>query len=210
MVKTVKRKSPKDKKARMTPAKLERMIAKLTSRPASEVTRVKRTILGANRNGQNGVTSAFALYFTLNDLYDVADLTSNYDNYRFVKVVVEFRSYTPAVPSASTAPVCTLLAAVDLDDSNVPTLASISQYENVRIAGGHQSLRFSFEPRYTFAGDNGATNLIGLGLPGTWLDCAQPSVIHRGIKYFITASAAAQIPTWQLVIHYHLEFCRQR
>jgi hypothetical protein len=203
---------PKDgsRKRSITLPKLEKMLAQLGKGPSCSTTHVHRIIVGNFRNLQNGATSAYALYFTLNDLYDVTELTSLYDLYRFKKVRVEFKPTSNAIPNATTPPVGMLLAAVDLDDSTVPTLSSISQYEQIKTAVGYQGLRFQFEPRYATAGDAGGNYLVAANLPGTWIDCAYPNVIHRGIKYFLTAATAAAVSGWQIIIHYDLEFARQR
>lgn len=204
------RKPKETRKGKMTIAKLEHMIAEMGMGTHAKPVQVKRTIVGSYRNGSAAVSSAYSLYFTLNDLFDVSELTSSFDIYRFRSVKVEFRSTTPAVPPAATPPNCYLMAAIDLDDGTTPTLASLSQYENSKVALGHQSLNFSFEPRFAEAGDAGGNYLVSLNMPGKWIDCAYPAVVHRGLKYFISQASAASVPAWQIIIKYHLEFARQR
>jgi hypothetical protein len=200
----------RNKSSKMSPKDLELLISRLSHGPSTKPVKVIRTILGPVKNGQNGATSAGSFVFTLNDLYDVTDLTSNFDIYRLAKVEFEVRSVSNACNVYTTEQRAVFMAAVDLDDSTTPTLSSISQYDKMKIATCCQSLKFVFEPRFATSGDNGANNLVALNIPGTWIDCAQTGVVHRGLKYFVTAAASAQIPAWQIVTRYHFEFARQR
>lgn len=186
------------------------MIATLGRGPGSAPVNVRRTIIGPFRNGSTAASASYAMYFTLNDLFDVTELTSTYDLYRFVKIEVHFRSTTPAIPSAATPPNCYLMASIDLDDSTTPTLNSLSQYERSKVILGHESGSFKFEPRFGEAADAGGNYISTVNIPGKWIDAAYPNVIHRGIKYYISQAAAAAVPAWQIVLVYHIQLCRQR
>lgn len=107
-----------------------------------------------------------------------------------------------------------LLSAVDLDDTTNETVATILERANVKIktitsGGGHQQV-FSWKcaPRYlTQIYESAVSTGYGQGPRKQWLDCADPSIPHYGIKMVFDTDPVLATPViWQFYVTYYVEF----
>jgi hypothetical protein len=165
--------------------------------------------------GQTGATAEFgAMAFSLQDLDQVTSFTALFDQYRIDRVIVQIRTRNNALAlnsvTAVNAEPPSLLFVIDRDDSTAPTLlAQLREYDNCQIMGCDQSAEIDLEPSVTpavFA--SGSFSGYGSARTGMWLDCANTSIPHYGVKFGVSAlnSSTTAAWYWDLYFWYFLSF----
>lgn len=169
---------------------------------------------------QAAATDAFASYaFALADIPNVASLGSLFDQYRIEKIQLRFKSRNPALfISNMTSPnnsSCEPFLVIDRDDNTAPTtISELQQYDNCQQFGAQDSMDVIFEPSITpsvFSG--GAFSGYSVDDSGKyWIDLANTSVPHYGVKVGIPALAAstAQRFDWLVTAWYKVSFKNKR
>jgi len=139
------------------------------------------TILGATTTG------FFSLYFMLGDFSQAAsEFGPLVDQYRIPKVRVHIYPGTNTSTSTTTQnpPVYTV---VDYDDSTVlSTINGAFEYQNVEIHSPYKPFTLTLKPRQAVASGSGFLNI-----PTGWVDMANQTVAHYGIKGVLPFSYAA-------------------
>jgi len=150
-----------------------------------------------------------SMAFSLQDLDQVTSLTAIFDQYRIDRVIVQIKSLNPSAnfntSSAANSATPTVYWVVDRDDSTTPTTtAQLREYDNVQVAESYDNVEIDLQPSVTPAiYASGAFSGYGVTRTGVWLDCANVSIPHYGVKFGITELTAAATDTY----YWHCQFC---
>lgn len=168
---------------------------------------------------QNGSTAVLgALGFQLSDVSQVSTLSSLFDQYKIDKVFVRFMSRNPfgsvfniASPNSG---VPLLYIAQDRDDASAPaSLNAVKEYDKVSVSNGYTSVDVLMEPRPTTALYAGGA-FSGYSTPDVepWLDIANTSIPHYGIKFGIDPLTATTTSSWvwDVEAYYYISFRNAR
>lgn len=169
---------------------------------------------------QGSSSDVFASYaFALADIPNVASIGSLFDQYRIEKIQLRFKSRNPALfvsnatspNNSSTEP----FLVIDRDDNTAPTaISELQQYDNCQQFSAQDSIDIIFEPSITpsvFSG--GAFSGYSVDDSGKyWLDLANTSIPHYGVKVGIPALTAstAQRFDWVVTAWYKVSFKNKR
>lgn len=130
--------------------------------------------------------------YALSQLPSYTEFTALYDQYRIKKILVTWYPSsdgdTSSYVGVTNAPM--FHAYRDYDDSSAPTtLADMMQRQGVFTRKFNKPISMTIAPRTlaTVSGVSGA----GVGSRTQWLDCADSSLTHYGIKWAISANPAA-------------------
>lgn len=153
-----------------------------------------------------------AFTFKLSDLLQVTEFVRLFDSYRINGVKM---TAVPLTNSDITInPSYKIMTAIDLDDDVTPTVPEMLQRANVKIrtvtSGGNNPQVFSTfcRPRYlTQIYETPTSTGYGQGARKQWLDCADPTIPHYGIKVvFDTDPNLNYEVIWQFYFTYYVEF----
>lgn len=193
--------------ARALPSSHSRTVAIPQSLSANPVHKFRRSFLSTGYTGNTAGDTGYQLGFSLGQVPNFTEFTSLFDMWRIVQV--DFHMF-PAINSgdlngATTNIVGGLVAiAVDYDDATVP--ASFNQMlekQDVQIYSPYEQVHLSFKPRTTAQLTSGGS--LGTAMQGQWVDCANTSVVHYGIKFSIQDSAN-NFQIYTVVADCHFEF----
>jgi len=125
-----------------------------------------------------------------------------FDAWRIMQVTFRFIPF-PSSPAASgtQAPIYT---AIDYDDSATTTIASLQQYDTLKVAPAGSFFQRCLIPRMALAAYAGAFTNFAQGSPGQWLDAASPGVLHYGLKVGIPLSSNP--PAWTILADIVFQF----
>jgi hypothetical protein len=156
---------------------------------------------------KTAVNQGFAIAFTLNDLPDVSEFTSLFDQYRLDWV--EYTFVLRKFAAGSSLPV--IYYAEDHDDSNLPSFAAICEAQNVQIVtfgSDRTMIKFRITPNVLRQVYNGLTSGYERAPPGVWLDCANSAIPHYGVKYVIENYNTTDTPNNVVAtsLRYHVSF----
>lgn len=169
---------------------------------------------------QGGSTDTYAAWaFCLADIPNVASIGALFDQYRIDLIQFRLRSRNPSVFVANIASpnnaTTTPLVVVDRDDATAPTtLSELQQYDNCQIISAQDSIDIVLWPSITpsvFSG--GAFSGYAVQDSGdVWLDLANTSIPHYGIKVGMPALVASttQKFDWDVEAFYHVSFKNKR
>lgn len=139
--------------------------------------------LGSNLVSSAALLVAAGYSHALSDLPSVSAWTAIFDRYRILRVYVDF---TPLATTNNTGTnqLGYLHTAVDFDDATAPaTTAAIERYSTYRAVVGCKPLRRAYVPRLSATVYyNGVVNAYAEAPSQTWLDMANTSVPHYGLK----------------------------
>lgn len=165
---------------------------------------------------QNTATDVFASWaFALADIPNISSIGALFDQYRIEEIQFRLRSRNPGVfvanqasPNYSTV---SPLLVIDRDDNTAPTtLLELQQYDNCQQFSAQDSIDVIFKPSITpsvFSG--GAFSGYAVDESGKyWLDVANTSIPHYGIKVGMPALVASttQRFDWDVEAIYKVSF----
>lgn len=161
------------------------------------------------------IGGGFGRSFQLNDLPNVSEFTSLFDQYRikgisFKLVPKQGLAIQQGVVTAggNQAVMPKIYSCIDYDDASAPgSIDEVLQYQNVKISRANQTHKRYFKPAIADELFNtGVTTAYGMR-KNTWIDCSYPSVEHYGIRFYIEPSTA-NTPRWDydLVCKFYLQF----
>jgi hypothetical protein len=165
---------------------------------------------------QSTASDVFAAWaFCLADIPNISSITALFDQYRIEEIQFRLRSRNPGVfvanqasPNYSTV---SPLLIVDRDDATAPTtLLELQQYDNCQQFSAQDSCDVIFKPSITpsvFSG--GAFSGYAVEESGKyWLDAANTSIPHYGIKVGMPALVAttSQRFDWDVEAIYKVSF----
>lgn len=162
-----------------------------------------------------GSTAAFgSVAFELNDIDDPTSYSSVFDQYRIDRVVFQLRSRNKAQFLAGTATANAypppLYLVIDRDDSTAPaSLAALREYDNCVEVNGDEDISVDLEPSITpaiYAG--GAFSGYGVNRVGQWLDIANATIPHYGVKFGVASLnvSTTYLWEWDIFAYYYLSF----
>lgn len=153
-----------------------------------------------------------AFTFKLSDLLQATEFVRLFDSYRINGVKMTAAPLTNS--DLTINPSYKIMTAIDLDDDNTPTVPEMLQRSNVKIrtvtSGGNNPQVFQTfcQPRYlTQIYETPTSTGYGQGARKQWLDCADPTIPHYGIKVvFDTDPNLNYEVIWQFYFTYYVEF----
>lgn len=172
------------------------------------------TILSSN------TAPVFGAYaFKLSDFPSYTEFTALYDQFRIVKVDVQFLHLASAINNTNSASSIVLrcprfYSVLDFDDSTAPTaIDDLRQYNNCITVNSDTSYMRSFAPA-SLELEYVSTILSGYSpVFGKWHDCTYSSLPHYGLKYALDTTPIAG-PTsafgYNVEVTLHLEFRQSR
>lgn len=130
--------------------------------------------------------------YALSQLPNYTEFTALYDQYRIKKILVTWYPSsdgdTSSYVGVTNAPM--FCAFRDYDDSAAPaTLSDMMQRQGVFTRKFNRPISMTISPR-TLTASSGVSG-AALQARNTWLDCADASLTHYGIKWAISANPAA-------------------
>jgi hypothetical protein len=124
-------------------------------------------------------------YFTLAQTAGYTELTSLFDTYRIRSITVTFMFSANTSEAGATYALPNLIWAIDKDDATaLGGVANFMEYENRGVARLDKPVSITFQPLPATALYNGAFSAYGRA-QNVWIDCANASVQHYGIKWAI-------------------------
>jgi len=110
-----------------------------------------------------------------------------YDEYRITRVRVRFVNlYNDSLVSTGYANISGAFAAcIDWDDAVTPTgYVDILNHQNVKSGNTLRSYTFDFQPKALFGAET--TSIVpGAPVKSPWLDTAQGTILHYGVKWML-------------------------
>ena len=161
----------------------------------------------------------YAFAFCLNDLGQQATFTGLFDEYRFDKVVLNFRPLKTEQVNAATPLTAafntfadsydsgTMIVAIDQDDYANATFGALQQYSSslvCRVIQPNDIKVVINRPKVSQALYAGA--FTSYGSSRTWIDCASISVQHFGCKVAIERGIANLGQLWAVDAEYTVSF----
>jgi len=154
----------------------------------------------------NSAPVTYGGYFTLAQFAGYADLTTVFDQYRIMQIIVTFE---PNVPVVALALGIYIGTALDYDDATAPSAnTDLEQYDNYLSVPVGQYFQRTFNPRIAFAAYSGAFTSYSNQRAG-WIDCASTNVQHYGIKWYMP-TAASSTSVYNVKVQAFLQFRSQR
>jgi len=148
--------------------------------------------------------------FQLSDTPGYTELTALFDLYKItlVEVIWECTSVSANV-SGNTSCYPTLLAYPDADDATAPTSLSVvdqvQRMERLQFSATRNQFKRSIVPRVTNSTNTtGGTNNYAVSMASPFLDCASPSVIHYGVKFWLKNYNTSFDNAVNLSLRYHI------
>lgn len=157
---------------------------------SNSVFNVTQSVLTTSSFTTSTSVSTFPSYnFTLGQINQATDLANIFDQYRLLKVSVEF---TPRSTSGSAAswPFTSgnMFAVIDYDDSSaLSAVAQAADYQNALCVPVGTPFVRTFTPHVAIAAYSGAFTSFG-NRSNMWIDAASPNVQHYGLKLAIPAT----------------------
>lgn len=144
-----------------------------------------------NLSSSTVTDQGLALTFKLNNLTDYAEFTALYDSYQICKVEVEARpisiqqvhAYSTIGNTPNTMEIPFIYIYRDLDDAQTPNLAMATSRQDTKRYLATSGFKMSIVPQVSRQIFQSATaTAYETPYKILWLDCAQPSIPHYGIK----------------------------
>lgn len=159
-----------------------------------------------------------AIAFCIADLDQVSTFASLFDQYRIDKVMLRFYTRNNATSVFNVAPPNSSIplgyVTLDLDDATAPaSLAAVREYDKAVTFTGNTSFDIELTPRPTAAlFASGAFSGYQTMDVEPWIDVANTSVPHYGVKLAVGALTATTTSSfvWDIEAHYWVSFRNTR
>lgn len=176
----------------------------LTMSNASRTVPMKRVARATTVTGSSSIAVSVGQSFTLDSVANSSEFSNLFDQYRIVKIRVNWLSQTNAIASRTSDVVGHILTAVDFDDSTgYANEGAILQNTTVQIHQAYESFHIDFQPCVQSETAGSSASKV---TPSPWLDCGFNAVPHHGIKYFIPVCPTLNVPAWDVFVEYFFEF----
>jgi len=185
----------------------------LTGKNPSDLNRIYRFRQCCSRgqitSATSGIETEANLYFTLNDLPQVATFTALFDQYKFEKVEITLWPRANMNPSGASNATTqgTLITAIDLD--NITSLSAnpdaLRQFGTCIETMGYERQWRVFKPNIALATYAGAFTSFA-NASQQWIDSASPTVQHYGFRIMLANTGSANDMTFDVRCVYHLAF----
>lgn len=160
-----------------------------------------------------------AIDFSLQAIPNYAELTALYDEYQIAKVDVEFipraAPLSQAISTATTGNANQLfgtcqpfLTVIDYDDSSVPTTRNeLLQYGTCKVMAPNKYFKRSIVPKIAVQTYKTSLTTGYAAKAKQWLDCADDTVPHFGLKWCWDQDAnAVSTILYDIYVTYHMKF----
>jgi len=167
-----------------------------------------------NNNQGAGLGSGYNILAALSYATGSSQYTALYDSYRIVKAkhvfypcanVNDMSGLDSLTNPAIFQPMFT---AIDYDDMGTPTMSSLFEYASMKQHAYGKKFSISYTPHVNNIIDTGIAATSSLKSP--WIDCANPTVIHYGIKCWQPDCGVGTNNLWVVISEYDIEFRGQR
>lgn len=170
------------------------------------VHRFKRAVFYSGSISGSTILDTFGgVRFRLVDVPNVTEFTNLFDQYKIDGVKIHF------LPRGNTAEVGTnqgivkFFSAIDYDDITAPgSINDILQYENVKTTRSTQDHSRYIKPKVAGLAYQTAVGNAYMPKRG-WIDCANTTVEHYGIKWALQQLPAGS-QTFDIKVDYYLSF----
>ncbi len=167
------------------------------------------------------VDATWSKIFSLNNAQNYTNFTAIFDQYRINMVQITFRpvgATTTNIPyddtSSGTAGRTTpnYAVSIDRDDSTLSTYSLIRSRQFSTIRGAGKSLTVKFRPNRLVNVFNGSASPDAYMVDNSkkFLDCANSTVPHFGIKMALEPFSEANVYKLQMEIKYFISFAQRR
>jgi len=148
--------------------------------------------------------------FLLSDIDNFTSFTGLFDQYRIdcVRFIIRPNNNAIGLVTNSTTILVPMYCVIDYDNAAVlSTAAEARSYDNVMIVAPGESACRTFCPHAADALYAGAFTSFG-NVKHPWIDSANPSVQHFGLKLFVPSGVAGQtlLQSWIVEREYFLSF----
>jgi len=194
------------KKASPASVRRGRTFSKVPRPIASNVARVRTVLNPVNiALGIAGIQSYGIIITELGFTQRFASYQAIYDEYRFVRMKVHFRPvYNEAyfVAASSTGSSANFAGCIDVDDAVTPSsYADLLNHSTVKFGPSFKAYDFDFAPCALLAVDNNTTTPVGSApKPLQWLDTAQSTVNHYGVKWTLDPAPSGYASTTTIMV----------
>jgi len=151
---------------------------------------------GPQSTSSAGGEVVYTQSFVLSNLPQVSALTAVFDQYKIDTVEVWIIPNTNTTGNAAGFDGYTISSVIDYDDDSTSgvTSASLQQYQNCVMSSRFEGIYRKWRPHVQGALNNASNSLVGSeNLTSPWIDCAQPSIKHYGLKLVQTATATTAV-----------------
>jgi hypothetical protein len=142
--------------------------------------------------GTSGVSGAYTI--TLSNFPTATLFAGLFDAYMIKSVKILFQNVSTLPSSGSYAPITT---AIDYDDSTATV--NLSDRDTAMTVPAGKYFERAFVPRVAVALYGGSTFSAFGQMKNEWIDTANPSVPHYGLKY-TTGVSSTTLPLWEVSI----------
>jgi len=134
--------------------------------------------------------------FKLSDLPGSGSLVAVFDQYKIDAIEVWLIPNTNTTGNSAGFDGFTVSSVIDYDDDSTSgvTSATLQQYQNCVMTSRFEGVYRKWRPHAQSSLLNNSNALVGSGnVTSPWIDCAQPSIKHYGIKLVFNATATTSI-----------------
>jgi len=164
----------------------------------------KRTIFQPAKYSVTTSNVYASISFNLNDLPNVAEFTSLFDQYRINSIKWTLMPRGSSAEAGTNNSACKIFSVLDYDDDTAPTsIDTLLQYENCKTSNSLRDHSRSLRPKFARSVYQSAL-VTGYGQSSGWLDCDSTLIPHYGIKLAFQGTAGAQI--FDVRIQYSVSF----
>jgi len=145
--------------------------------------------------------------FTLSDIPGSAALITVFDQYKIESIEIWIVPTTNTTGNTAGFDGYTISSVIDYDDDSTSgvTSASLQQYQNCVMSSRFEGVYRHWKPHSQGPLLNSSNAQVGASnIVAPWIDCAQPSIKHLGMKLVQTATATTSIVG--LRARFHLAF----
>lgn len=166
-------------------------------------------IIGANNIVQAPTDVGRGISFTLADLPGSTEFTALFDQYRLDWVEYMFVLKSPLGAGGVAAPLIYFVE--DHDDDAPPSFNAVLEAQSVQVvnfSADRTMIKFRVRPNIVREVYRGVTPGYERAPPGTWLDCANATVPHYGVKYWVANynSTSTSSTVIDVILRYHVSF----
>jgi len=178
--------------------------------------RIQRWVTVSDVSQAAGADTFSTYQFQINDVSSTTDFSALFDQYRFVAVKCEFRPRfdTANLGSVAANKLGRLYSVLDYDDNTAPTLLTqLKEYQSCKITRFDQDHVRLLTPHMALGTLNQAGTFVARSnVPPRWIDLADLTVVHYGIKIGIEGGVGGQtnLQSWSIDFLYMLEFRQVR
>lgn len=140
----------------------------------------------------------------LNQVPNYTEFTALYDMYKINGIRWRFSPRANSAEAGTNQGLIKLFTGIDYDDITTPSLTDILQYESLRVTQSNKDHVRFVRPRVAKAVYQTSVG-TGYSAGRGWIDCANPTVAHYGLKWVLQQLPAGN-QSYDLQVTYYLSF----